>query len=160
MGAKSFRADIRTERWTDGRRDMAKLITSFTILQKRPKIFSKIISRTNVFVHYIKYRPNYDYGPHCKPFLLKWVLQKSEDRQIVLTLNARTVIRRTLWHYALTYRHVWQTNKQQQYFGVQVSKNVLGKRIPAFSKLPQKKVCIYIYIYIFVVYFIHARVRM
>jgi hypothetical protein len=96
VGAKLSRVDIRTERRTDGRTDMAKPITSFEILQKRSKIFPKIISRTNFFVHYIKFRPNYDYGPYCKAFMLNWVLEKSKERQFVVTLKARTVIRRML----------------------------------------------------------------
>jgi len=75
---------------------MAKLITSVAILQKGPKMFLKIIPRTNFLVHYIKYRPIYNYDPYCKPFVLKWILQKFKEKQFVVILNARTVFRRIL----------------------------------------------------------------
>jgi len=92
VGAKLFRADIRTE--TDGRTDMANNL--FCNFAKAPNNVSKNYFSKKLFVHYIKYRPNYDYGPYCKPFLLKWVLQKSKGRQSVVIHNARTVIRKIL----------------------------------------------------------------
>jgi hypothetical protein len=92
VGAKLFRADIRTE--TDGRTDIAN--NPFCNFAKAPKSVSKNYFSNKLFVHYIKYGPNYDYGPYCKPFLLKWVLQKSKEKQFVFILNARTVIKKIL----------------------------------------------------------------
>ena len=65
MGAKLLRADVRTERKTD----MARLIASFCNFANASKNIFKNYFSNNPFVHHIKYRPNYDYGPSCKPFL-------------------------------------------------------------------------------------------